>query len=71
MKTIDAAEFKEQCLELLDDLDQEGLVVSRRGKPVARLIPFEHQHAELIGSLRHKVKIRGDILSTGFDRDGD
>lgn len=71
MKTIDAAVFKEQCLELLDNLDQEGLVVSRRGKPVARLIPFEHQHAELIGSLRHKVKIRGDILSTGFDRDGD
>lgn len=71
MKTIDAAVFKEQCLELLDNLDQEGLVVSRRGKPVARLIPLEHQHAELIGSLRHKVKIRGDILSTGFDRDGD
>ncbi len=71
MKTIDAAVFKEQCLELLDNLDQEGLVVSRRGKPVARLIPFKHQHAELIGSLRHKVKIRGDILSTGFDRDGD
>ncbi len=71
MKTIDAAVFKEQCLELLDNLDQEGLVVSRRGKPVARLIPFEHQHAELIGSLRHKVKIRGDILSTGFDLDGD
>ncbi len=71
MKTIDAAEFKEQCLELLDNLDQDGLVVSRRGKPVARLIPFEHQHAELIDSLRHNVKIRGDILSTGFDRDGD
>ena len=40
MKTIDAAEFKEQCLALLDNLDQEGLVVTRRGKPVARLIPF-------------------------------
>ncbi len=71
MKTIDAAEFKEQCLALLDNLDQEGLVVTRRGKPVARLIPFERQHAELIGSLRHKVKIQGDILSTGIDRDGD
>ncbi len=69
MKTIDAAEFKEQCLALLDNLDQEGLVVTRRGKPVARLIPFEHRHAELIGSLRHKVIIRGDILSTGIDWD--
>lgn len=68
MKTIGAAEFKERCLALLDDLDQDGLVVTKRGKPVARLLPFEGQHAELIGSLRHKVEVRGDILSTGSNR---
>ena len=66
MKTIGSAKFKEQCLALLDNLDQDGLVITKRGKPVARLLPFERQHAELIGSLRHKVKIRGDILSTGI-----
>lgn len=69
MKTIGAAKFKEQCLALLDNLDRDGLIVTKHGKPVARLLPFDHQHAELIGSLRHKVEIRGDILSTGIDWD--
>ena len=67
MKTIDAATFREQCLALLDDLGEDGLVITKRGKPVARLLPFERQHAESIGSLRHKVEVRGDILSTGVE----
>lgn len=49
MKMIGAAKFREECLALLDDLGEDGLVITKRGKPVARLIPFEHQHAELIG----------------------
>ncbi len=65
MKTIGAAKFKEQCLALLDGLDPDGLVITKHGKPVARLVPFEREHAGLIGSLHDKVKIRGDILSTG------
>ena len=67
MKTIGAAKFKEQCLALLDDLGGDGLVITKRGKPVARLLPYERRHAELIGSLSHKVKIRGDIFSTGLE----
>ena len=66
MKTVGAAKFKEQCLALLDNLEPDGLVITKRGKPVARLLPFDRQHAELIGSLSHKVEIRGDILSTGI-----
>ena len=69
MKTIGAAKFKERCLALLDDLEPDGLVITKRGKPVARLLPFDRQHAELIGSLRDKVEIRGDILSTGTEWD--
>ena len=69
MKTIGAAKFKERCLALLDDLDQEGIVITKRGKPVARLLPFERQYAELIGSLRSKVGVRGDLLSTDVEWD--
>ncbi len=69
MKTIGAAKFKERCLALLDDLDQEGIVITKRGKPVARLLPFERQYAELIGSLRSKVDVRGDLLSTDVEWD--
>ncbi len=65
MKTISVAKFREQCLALLEELNPEGLVITKYGKPVARLVPFEREHEELIGSLHHKVKVRGDILSTG------
>ena len=69
MKTICATEFEEQCLALLDGLDAGGLVITRNGEPVARLVPFARGQSELIGSLRDKIEIRGDIISTDFERD--
>ena len=71
MKTIEAAQFKKQCLALLDRLDTEGLIITKHGKPVARVVPYDQQCADLIGSLRHKIKIRGDILTTGLRWDAD
>jgi prevent-host-death family protein len=65
MKQIAAAKFKEQCLSLLDEVDQDGIVITKRGKPVAKLIPIGAESASLIGSLAGKLKIKGDILSTG------
>ncbi len=62
---IPAAKFKEQCLALLDRVGPEGIVITKRGKPVARLLPIEDNCAGLIGSLRDKITIHGDILSTG------
>ena len=71
MRTIGAAKFKEQCLALLDQLDADGLVVTKHGKPVARVVPYHRQEADLIGSLRHKVKVRGDVLTTGLSWNAD
>ena len=65
MRQIAAAKFKEQCLALLEDVDPEGIVITKRGKPVAKLIPLGTDADDLIGALRGKVKIKGDILSTG------
>ncbi len=65
MKTIGAARFKEQCLSLQDRLDDEGLVVTKHGKPVAWVVPYDQQSGDMIGSLRHKIKVQGDILSPG------
>ena len=65
MKHIAAAKFKEQCLALLDQVDEEGIVITKRGKPVAKLIPIRAESASLIGSLKAKVRIKGDLLSTG------
>ncbi len=65
MKTMGAAKFKEQCLALLDRLDAEGLVITKHGRPVARVLPYEREFHEVIGSLRGKIEIRGDLMSTG------
>ena len=41
MKTINATEFKAKCLQLLDEVQRTGeeIVISKRGKPVARVTP--------------------------------
>jgi antitoxin (DNA-binding transcriptional repressor) of toxin-antitoxin stability system len=70
-RSIGAARFKEQCLALLDRLGPEGLVVTKRGKPVARVLPYDGDFAGLIGSLKDKVRIRGDLTSTGVRWDAD
>jgi prevent-host-death family protein len=66
MKEIAAAKFKEHCLSILDEVDEEGIVITKRGKPVAKLIPIRAESAALIGSLKGKIKIKGEILSTGI-----
>ena len=71
MKTMGAAKFKEHCLALLDRLDTDGLVITKRGKPVARVVPYDSQDADLIGSLRHKIEVKGDIFTTGIRWDAD
>jgi len=65
MKQMPAAKFKEQCLAILDEVDEEGIVITKRGKPVAKLIPIRSESADLIGALEGKVRIKGDILATG------
>jgi len=61
-KTIAAAAFKARCLALLDEVGatREALVVTKRGRPVARLVPDE---TPMRKPLRGSVRIRGDIVT--------
>lgn len=65
MVTLSASKFKEQCLSLLDHVDQDGIVITKHGKPVAKLIRIESSSAGLIGALKGKLKIKGNVFSTG------
>jgi prevent-host-death family protein len=65
METISASKFKEQCLSLLDTVKPEGILITKHGKPVARLVPACTASAELIGAWKGRLKIKGDLLSTG------
>jgi prevent-host-death family protein len=69
MKTIGAAEFKAHCLQILDEVSEEEVVITKRGKPVARLVPYERRRddSDLIGILKGRIKINpeDDLFSTG------
>lgn len=70
-KIINASKFKEQCLAILDNLEREGIVITKHGKPVARLIPEESHCADLIGTMAGKIKVAGDLMSTGLSWDAE
>lgn len=65
MKHIPAAKFKEQCLAIIDRLGPDGVIVTKHGRPVARVLPMQESSADLIGVLKGRLKVRGDLLTTG------
>jgi len=62
--TIAAGEFKAKCLKLLDQVaeDRKPLVITKHGRPVAKLVPMEPE-VQLFGALRGSGMIIGDIIS--------
>jgi prevent-host-death family protein len=39
VKDLSITEFRRQCLGLLENLPEEGIVITKRGRPVARVAP--------------------------------
>lgn len=64
-RTIAAGEFKAKCLKLLDEVAEtrEAIIVTKFGKPVARLLPIEAKRTQLRGAMRGSVLWEGDIIS--------
>jgi prevent-host-death family protein len=54
---ISAGEFKARCLKLMDEVanTRETLVITKRGKPVAKLVPFDNAAPFLLGYLKESV----------------
>jgi prevent-host-death family protein len=62
---ISASKLKAQCFSLLDRVDEDGMIITKRGRPVAKLIRIPISSASLIGALKGKLKIKGSVFSTG------
>ncbi len=64
-RTISAAEFKAKCLDVLDRVAELGepVVVTKRGRPVARVVPLLNRPQRLWGAMRGEIEVRGDIVS--------
>jgi antitoxin (DNA-binding transcriptional repressor) of toxin-antitoxin stability system len=59
MRKINASEFKAKCLAILDEISNtgEGLVILKRGRPVAHVIPAvekkeKYPQEDLLGSVK-------------------
>ncbi len=65
MKTMAAGKFKVHCLAVMDEVQskREGVIITKRGKPVAKLVPVGNEKDEIYGFLKGKGKILGDIVS--------
>ena len=60
-----AAEFKARCLAVMDQVAATGeeVVITKHGKPVAKVVPVKRDADSIFGSLADRVQIVGDIES--------
>ena len=73
LEQISAADFKANCLRLMDEVAQRRtpLVITKRGKPVAKLVPADEKPIDLFGYMAGTIKIVGDIINFDMGRDLD
>jgi prevent-host-death family protein len=65
MKAVPAAEFRNRCLALLDEVQRtrRPFVVTRHGKPVAEVSAFVAKSSAAENPLRDSIEFEGDLLS--------
>lgn len=68
MKTIAAGSFKVHCLAIMDEVQskRQAVLITKRGKPVAKLVPVEKEKDDIFGFFAGKGKIVGDVVSPAF-----
>jgi prevent-host-death family protein len=64
-QAIPISEFKARCLQLLQEIDSQGgsLVVTKHGRPIAKVVPAAHNRPSRMGDWADFVKIKGDIVT--------
>ena len=64
-RMIKASEFKAKCLKLMDEVAENGeeIIITKNGKPVAKLIAFRERPKTLFGIDKDRLIIWGDIIS--------
>jgi prevent-host-death family protein len=64
-KTIPAGTFKAQCLAIMDEVQKkrQAVVITKRGKPVAKLVPVEKAKDDIFGFYKGKITILGDVVA--------
>jgi prevent-host-death family protein len=65
MKTVPAGEFKARCLRIMEEVrvKRVTVVITKKGRPVAKLVPADDEADEVFGRLRGVLEITGDVES--------
>jgi len=66
MKTMGAGEFKAKCLRVMEEVRKyrTPVLITKKGKPVAKLVPPDEPTKSVFGCMRDKIKIIGDVENT-------
>lgn len=62
---IAAGKFKAQCLYIMEQVRLKGrrFIITKRNKPVAKLVPIQEKQDSVFGKFKGTVVITGDIVS--------
>ncbi len=62
---IQAGKFKARCLKLMDKVQKtrRRIIITKRNKPVAQLVPIEEDSEKFFGRMKGTIKVVGDIIS--------
>lgn len=65
VREIPAGEFKAKCLAIMDEVQQRGsaYVITKRGVPVAKLVPARFERRPFLGCMKGTVITRGDLVT--------
>jgi prevent-host-death family protein len=73
MERVLISEFKARCIELIKRVQttRQPLIVTLRGRPVAKVVPFEEpgETAVKLGSRTGLAVFKGDIVQFDFSAD--
>ena len=70
MKTVAIAKVKETCLRLLEEVRRgHPILVTKRGKPIAQVLPPPPATAAWRGAMKGTGKIVGDIVAPAAEPD--
>jgi prevent-host-death family protein len=65
MRKMAAGAFKVHCLAVMDEVQakREAVLITKRGKPVAKLVPVEKEKDDFFNFMKGKGSIVGDVVS--------
>lgn len=71
MKKMAAGTFKIHCLAVMDEVQakRESVLITKHGKPVAKLVPAEESADDIYDFLKGKGAVVGDVVAPALSDD--